>query len=185
MDVCSGTPLERIKRTLKRKTLTNFKTRPKRNQNGQNAVQNGLRNGLKTDKLSRLPSFGRVPNWPAHETWPTWVFLRRAALGCRFTYMKHQLAECICNRSPSLGAVIRYPKWATKMDVRKRLCFVCTRHSFFCQVCFVWSGYQSPPGHPQTITGVGGKHRLRRAAGHRPTTSDWKCDSSWEVIAAL
>ncbi len=35
-----------------------------------------------------------------------------------------------------LGAVIRYPKWAQKMDVRKRWCFVCTRHSYFCQMCF-------------------------------------------------
>ena len=72
-------------------------------------------------------------------------------MGRRFAYMKHQLAECICNRSPCLGAIIRYPKWATKLDGRKSVCFVCARpQSFLPSVfCVIWLSVatRSPTDH--------------------------------------
>jgi hypothetical protein len=67
----------------------------------------------------------------------------------RFAYTKHHLTECICNHSPSLGAIICYPKWTQKLNVKKRLCFVCTRRSFFVKCGLRELAISRPPVTPR------------------------------------
>ena len=67
----------------------------------------------------------------------------------RFAYTKHHLTECICNHSPFLGAIICYPKWTQKLNVKNRLCFVCTRRSFFVKCGLRELAISRPPVTPR------------------------------------